>query len=365
MISNEFIDNYMVSANGEYVKIYLYILRLTLDASRSWTLSTITDKLECTSKDVLRALKYWTKRGLLQCEYTEDGDLASVTFLDPEDLQPQVGEILVQPIQTAQTVPTTQPIQTAQPVQTIQPVQTAQPVPAAQSLQPERTETITLAPERVKKLKRNKDAKLILSCASMALRHPVTQTESDTLLYFFDELHFSVELIEYLLEYCASKEACTLPYIKKVGFAWYDAGITTVEQARAESQNHHKDYYTIMQAYGLGSREPAAAERTYLMKWLNEEKFSMELILEAVNRTMIQIHDPRFSYTDSILESWKKESAHTLEDVSVLDEKHARTVTEAIRRPGSRTSSRKNGFTDYSSDREIDYDALERKLLGY
>lgn len=359
MISNEFIDNYMVSANGEYVKIYLYILRLTLDSSRSWTLSTITDKLECTSKDVLRALRYWTKKGLLSCEYNEAGELTSVAFLDPEDTREESEFLSSTPTAYLANSMHQTEARPSQPAAAV-PVQSVLPY------EKERTESICMAPDRVKKLKRSKDAKMILICAQGYLGHPLNQVETDTLLYFYDELHFSAELLDYLIEYCAAKEARNIAYIKKVGFAWYDAGITTVEQAREESTNHNRDYYAILRAYGLGSRDPGTQELEYMKKWLETDRMPADLVLEAVNRTMMQIHAPRFSYTDSILASWKQAGVASMADILALDEKHAQAskAAETVRRPSSSRSSKSGSFNDFES-RDIDYASLERKLLGY
>ena len=59
VLENEFIDQYMVKANGEYVKVYLLVLRHLGESSGMLSISEMADVLECTEKDVLRALKYW------------------------------------------------------------------------------------------------------------------------------------------------------------------------------------------------------------------------------------------------------------------------------------------------------------------
>ena len=61
-VPNIFIDEYMTQANGEYVKIYLYLLRSISQPECSFSLSQIADHFDCTERDVLRALKYWEKR---------------------------------------------------------------------------------------------------------------------------------------------------------------------------------------------------------------------------------------------------------------------------------------------------------------
>ena len=70
VLDNEFIDRYMVRANGEYVKVYLLLLRHMNQSSGCLSVSELADLLECTEKDVLRALRYWKSEGLL--DYLDD-----------------------------------------------------------------------------------------------------------------------------------------------------------------------------------------------------------------------------------------------------------------------------------------------------
>ena len=72
VLENEFIDCYMAKANGEYVKVYLLLLRHLNEPSGTLTISRIADLLEITEKDVIRALNYWKKQGLLDYESAPD-----------------------------------------------------------------------------------------------------------------------------------------------------------------------------------------------------------------------------------------------------------------------------------------------------
>lgn len=63
LVANEFIDRYMADANGEYVKVYLYLLR---HASEKLDVGTIADALNHTEADVKRAVLYWQKVGALK-----------------------------------------------------------------------------------------------------------------------------------------------------------------------------------------------------------------------------------------------------------------------------------------------------------
>ena len=61
VLTNNFIDNYMPEANGEFVKVYIYLLRLLSDASIPFSLEQMADHFFCTERDIVRALKYWEK----------------------------------------------------------------------------------------------------------------------------------------------------------------------------------------------------------------------------------------------------------------------------------------------------------------
>ena len=59
MLPNSFVDHYMANANGEFVKVYLFLLRHVEDAASSLSISMIADYLNNTENDVLRAFRYW------------------------------------------------------------------------------------------------------------------------------------------------------------------------------------------------------------------------------------------------------------------------------------------------------------------
>ncbi len=68
-IPNTFIDEYMTHADGEFVKIYLYLLRCMNNPGCTFSISDIADKFDHTEKDVIRALRYWEKMHLLCLEF--------------------------------------------------------------------------------------------------------------------------------------------------------------------------------------------------------------------------------------------------------------------------------------------------------
>ncbi|MCF2681877.1 DnaD domain protein [Faecalicatena contorta] len=314
VLDNEFIDRYMVKANGEYVKVYLLLLRHMDESSGMLSVSEMADLLECTEKDILRALKYWKSQGLIN--YSEDS--------------PKNAEV-------GKNEPTTD-----------------MPQEKPQNIQQYRTR------------KDRKEFKELLFVAEQYLGKTLCATDIDMITYFFDELHMSTELIEYLIEYCVENGHKSMHYIRKVALSWHEQNIKTVDVAKSTTVLYNKNYYSILHAYGIKGRGPAASEIAYIRKWTDEYHFSQEIILEACDRTMNMIHQPSFDYTDSILKKWFDKNVHTLKDIEVLDENHLREKErqkrQAVRPAASSKGSTGNKFNNFDG-RSYDMSELERKLV--
>ena len=82
LISNLFLDKYMPRANGEYVKVYLYILRCSTMSDVILSVDSIASSLELTEADVTRALKYWDQTGILGIEFNNRGALSRIIIKD-------------------------------------------------------------------------------------------------------------------------------------------------------------------------------------------------------------------------------------------------------------------------------------------
>ncbi|MBO7631179.1 MAG: hypothetical protein J6S78_02480 [Lachnospiraceae bacterium] len=80
-IPNRFIDEFMVEANGTYVKVYLYLLR-HLDDRLDFSVPEIAELLDCTENFLFKALNYWTKQGILEYTVSDDGNVDSINLVD-------------------------------------------------------------------------------------------------------------------------------------------------------------------------------------------------------------------------------------------------------------------------------------------
>lgn len=354
LVENEFIDNYMAAANGEYVKVYLLLLRHLNNPYVSLSISQMADYLENTEGDILRALKYWEKEGLMTLEYDDSRNVISV----------EVGKVPGPGTHNAPAMSAASSAQALNIVPEPKPeTSTAAVVESAAQTESSAAPVSTL-PSRKKSSRNRKELKQILFVAEQYLGKTLSRTDVDMITYFYDSLEFSADLIEYLIEYCVENGHKSMHYIQKVALSWADEHITTVEQARNSSALYNKTCYSILNAFGIKGRGPASSELEFIRKWAESYNFDLEIILEACSRTMLAIHQPSFEYTDKILENWHTQNVHTLADIRVLDsafEQEKTTRKKSIRRTSS-TSQNTSKFRNFE-ERSYDMDELTKELL--
>ncbi len=353
-VSNIFIDNYMTIANGEFVKVYLYLLRC-FQAKKEITVSKIADLLEITEKDVLRALNYWEKNHLLKLSYRE-ASLTGVQFLTPEvDALSLEDETLSEPAEEPKA---------ERKAESLSPAVKE----AVTSISNREFTNLNTAPtkksyslDEIESFIKSEDLAELVFLTETYLKHPLSSSDLDIVLYWIDQLNFSTDLIIYLVEYCISQNHSSLRYMDKIAISWHSEGICTVDRAKDATAQHSKAYYAVMKALGITGRSLVDAELSYLKKWTKQYAFDLEIIKAACARTIAATHQPSFEYTDKILSNWHQNKVHTLKDIEALDLAHASAKTTKKVSVSTVTSSR-NKFNNFDQ-RDYDYNELESILL--
>lgn len=381
ILSNRFIDNFMPRANGEFVKVYIYLLRAVSSSPSSFSLEHMADRLFCTERDIFRALKYWEGEKILSLTYTTDRQLSGITLLEPfADVGHMESSASSENIfSTAGT--SSSPVSAQMAAGISQPVALTGSAPKNVSLSSSNSAVSggtsselstsadyirSLTPDHISELKQNEEVSQLLYIAEQYLAKTLTPTEMQKIFFFYDELHMSADLIEYLVEYCVSRGRKSMRYIETVALAWTRDGVTTVEMARDASSRFSKDYYTILKAMGISGRNPVENEISYINTWRKTYGFDLELIQEACSRTVLSTGQPSFQYADKILSGWKKKNVHTLEDVRLLDAEHKkRQLEKAVSRkkqPAAQSQSN-NRFNNFHQ-RDYDFTEYEKRLLN-
>ena len=337
VVSNLFIDEYMKDANDAQLKVYLYLLRM-MNAKQATSVSDIADKFNHTEKDIIRALKYWEKQQLMELDFDQDKALVGIHMHTPEEalshsaspagkFVPSSGEIaLVPQVSTAVQAPLF-----------MKPVYSA---------------------EQLLEFKSRENTAQLLFITETYIGKPLTPSEIKTILFFTDELRFSDDLIDYLLQYCVGKGKKDFKYIEKVAISWAEQGISTPEEAQKQGGQYSKDVYDIVKALG-SSNMPTEAEIGFINRWTVDFCFSKDIILEACRRTVLAVNSNRFKYADALLKNWHEQNVKQTSDILKLDENYRQK--KKTQSTASRTYT--NRFNQFAQN-TYDFDALEKELLS-
>lgn len=362
-LSNTFIDRYMPLANGEFVKVYIYLLRCLSDYQTTFSVSAMADFFNQTEADVLRALRYWDKVGAVSLRFAPDGqELSGVTFCElsasdsnPEQSVRSTAAVTDYTAMNLQSVP-------ALPKAGEAAASTVRVVPVTVE-----TRTVSRAgnaytPQQIKQFSTQDDFSMLLYAVGAYMGGTLSPSEASAIAYFYDTLHFPSDLIEYLIEYCVSKGHKSMRYIEKVALAWADAGISTVKEAKLQTTGHSDAVYSIMNAFGITNRAAGQRERDYIHKWTDVYCFECDIIIEACNRTLRVTHQPSFEYADSILSKWQAANVKTFDDIKKADADYElkRTAKAGSAQAARPAGNRFNNF----HQRDTDIDSLESSLLS-
>ena len=212
LVANEFIDRYMADANGEYVKVYLYLLRHHQEKP---DVGQIADDLNHTEADVRRALSYWEKLGALTLSSPERSAMENqgAIWRDSDSRKSSV-----QPAVSGQAGGRSESDQSgaaSEKTRGILPAGSggsgqAGAEAAAASGRP------VYSQDQVNRLQGDGEFSQLLYIAQRYLNKIFTQRELEVFAYLYDGLHMSAELLEYLVEYCVQGGHTSIRYIETV-----------------------------------------------------------------------------------------------------------------------------------------------------
>lgn len=396
-IHNIFIENYMLSANGSYVKVYIYLAKCIQAGEKNLSVSSLADKMDNTEKDILRALNYWEKNNLINLLKNGPGnEITGIEMLNPDS--PSPAKAVKHPVKSAKNeelaalkadttsakektsagsgstaknivqkpdIPLSTPEIQNPPVEDLD-TKTASPLSTANKKQVE----INITPDQTRRL--SDDEEFIWTCRVIEsyINKPLNPKEVQLISYLYDNLGFSPDLLLYLYEYCISLGKTNVNYIQAVAFSWDEQDIKNPEDAKNASSNYNSTHTAISKALALG-RPLAMVEKQYISRWMDEWHMDLSVVLDACSRTMLKLQKADFKYTDGILDNWHKKNIHTLQDVGKEDEIYAQKKAgiqnkkTAVTTPVSQQD--KNQFNKFQQrgTSQAEVDELEKKLLAH
>lgn len=295
-VSNMFIDCFLADADAPCIKVYLYLLRCLADPvlKEQLSISGMSDALEETEKEIIRALKHWEQKKLLKLTY-ESGEVSNIS---------------VEPLGV--NAPEKQPSKKTYP-KTVNAPKGSSPAPMSPVKQ-------RYTPEQIEQFRQLDGFTEIAEHIESLMGYPPSNDELQTPVFLFDSLKLPSQVINYLFDYSYRRNIKSPAYIEKMALDWAAKGVNSLETARRIIPGFSPEYNAVCSSLGLTQLRNGEAE--YVERWLTQYKMSIELIREACSRSLANIGKPRFAYVDSILSKWSKAGVRSLEDVAFLDASH-------------------------------------------
>lgn len=332
IVSNCFIDEYMADANGAQLKIYLYLMRC-IEADEPVSVPLLADRFNYTETDIIRSLLYWARKGIVSLEFDEERNVSGIVLNDPSEAE-----------ETEVSLP-------------------KKPASSEKKRKPSYTVS------DLDSFGSKKEVKRLIFATEQYLSRTLSPNDMNTMLFIYDGLGFSTDLLEYLIEYCVGKGKTSTRYIESTAIGWAEAGVKTVKDAKEHVRGFGgNSYFAVLKAFGITDRKPVELEMEFVDKWQNEYGYGMEIILEAVARTMKAIAKPSFPYTDRILKNWAESGVKYIEEVDTLPAAWGSTAKQggAVRSGSARKrtqSSTPQAKIHFELERQYDFDELEAEIL--
>lgn len=260
-VENMFINEFMISAPGDFVKVYLVAL-MYADLGKDIENSQLAKILGMTEDDILRAWRYWEELDVVR---NEKGEKVFVSLKEKMYGRKKKDK-------------------------------------------DDSGERDAVKQESLSILE-NTSIRDLFREIELTIHRPVTGTEMDSILQWIDEIGASPEIIAFAFAHCYSKKKVNIRYIGRVVEGWTGRGFRTRTQAEEFLQQvdqRHYMYKRICKALGF-LRNPTEKEKEIMDRWFDEEGFSMDAVLKACEKTS-GISNPNFNYVNSVLTGQKKES---------------------------------------------------------
>lgn len=281
-----FFTEYLPEANGDYVKIYLYILFLS-KYDKDIKVNDLCKKLGLSLKVIQDGMKYWEEQGVL----TKKNTGYVINNLQEKELH--------------------------------------------QLYKPK----VALSAEQIQKsAESQKRAKTIEYINNRYFSGLMPTSWYPDIELWFKKYSFDDEVMIALFEYCFDKSALHRNYVQAVADAWFKNQIKTyndLDLYYEKQEKLSKMASMISKKLGL-SRQLSQYEYAYIEKWYVDFNFSFDIIEIALKRTTSKVN-PSFDYIDKLLTDWHERGFKTVDQINkfLADTKQKnKTVKELEKKAG-------------------------------
>lgn len=313
-VSNIFIERYMPKARGEFVKVYLIMLKYNLTGEPGVNSTVLATSLNLLESDIINALNYWNEEGVIKLVPIDKMGNFNIEFVDLSN----EGNANIEKFNLVEELSDTS----------------------------------------------NGD---MLKDIGKLLGRTLSPTEVETYIGWKKEFNFSYELILLLIEFCASKGKTNFRYIEKVAIAWNEMNIKTIDDAQnyiRKTEDKWGTYREILKFLGIRNADIMKPQEDMLEKWTSSYNYSLDIIKKACDICFQRLNRADFKYIDGILSSWNKDNLRTIQDIEKKEASFKNSSSKKVYNNSKVDNKQKLRFDNFKG-RDYDYDDLEKKLLGW
>lgn len=309
-IPEVFISEYLCTANGDYVKIYLYcsfLCKHNVDISAL----DLSQKLGISIQKVEQGLKYWEDNGVM-IRKGESYVLADLKQIEVNKLY---------------------------------------------------TPKLSLSTEdAIKNTERNVYRSQAISAINdMFFQGLMSETWFADINLLFTKYMFDENVVLSLFNYCYARKALHRKYLFAVADAWAKNNVKTQEDLDRYSLSYEKAIQvkrTIAKKLGL-TRNLSEYEEAYVEKWVLEFGYSLDIIEIALRRTTSKTN-PSFNYLDKIITDWHERNLNTESEVNTFI-KEQKEKNKAIK---NITTGNQTVLQSYKDTATAQYDDLSKFYMN-
>ena len=310
-------------ASGKAVKVLIYFMKYRRAPE-------VPENIGVTDEDVEDALSYWEQLGVLK---KADGNMTSVQ----------------KPVSAAKT-------EAREPVRIIaeQPVTSPAQTVEKPVIKPRKALLPTEIAERIAS---SEEIDFLFKSAEQSLGRVLTFDDQRTILWFYDHLGMSADIIIMLIAYCCSVGRGNMGKIEKIALDWHEKNITTHEQAENEILALQKAFSfegKVQSRLKLQSKL-TASQKKYIGDWANMD-VTLDMVELAYDKTVDSIGKVSFNYMDKILRKWHENGITNAGDAASFDER-----TKPVRKSDKKSAAAEAKPSDAPS---YDLDLLFKHALN-
>jgi len=302
-----FFTEYLSQANGDFVKVYLYLVFLS-KYGKDVKITDLSKKLSLPFNTIQESLAYWESQGVI----TKKSTGYIVNNLQEKELL-----MLYTP-------------------------------------------KLTSSPEDAEQVAQNKTrATAIESINNLYFQGVMSPSWYNDIDLWFKKYNFDEQVMVALFGYCFEKSALHRNYVQAVAEAWNKNKIQSYSDLDSYYQKQEKLNIvkkSVSKKLGL-NRQLTQFEDAYIEKWYVDYSFSQEIIDIALKKTTSKAN-PSFDYIDKILSNWHEHGLKTPVEVqkymSELAEKNKKT----------KELEKKAGFQSYEQRKYDNLDNLYANNLS-